>query len=81
MAKAFVHINGVDYELAGTFAEHQVVEIARLLATGSGMQKIEVTLDGGRAALHVNRARLWSSGAGLIEPARSACDDRDLILA
>lgn len=81
MAKSFVHINGVDYELAGPFEEHQVIEIAQLLATESGMQQIEVMREGRPTMLQVNRARLWASGATLVKPARSAYEDHDLTFA
>ena len=78
MAQAFVHINGVDYELAGTFEERHVEEIAQLLASKDGEQRIEVLIGGRRTMLRVDRGRVWASGAAFVRPPSSVYDDNDL---
>ncbi|GAA3814275.1 hypothetical protein [Cellulomonas soli] len=78
MARGFVHLNGVTYELAGAVDESFVGQVARRLngglrstddavTGGTPYQSYDVLLDGRSVAMTIRLDRLWSAAAWLEE--------------
>lgn len=65
MAKGFVHLNGVTYELAhpaDSGLVDKLVESLKLSQPGTGRYQIDVRVDGARVGLSVRLDGLWSVG-------------------
>lgn len=68
--KAYIHINGCDYELASVVLEGSSLHTdlaSRLEARGEGgadpaIQQFDVMIGGRRVALRVRPSSLWASG-------------------
>lgn len=60
MAKGFVHVNGVTYELA-----YPVDDIGRVVSQlqGQGSQRLDVRLGGEQVSLQVDPGQVWASAA------------------
>lgn len=79
--KAYVHLNGVDYELAYPMEEQQLQQLAEKIKpksapkageparpfeqVGDPVQVLDVLINGERASLTVRLDRLWASAASL----------------
>lgn len=71
MAKRFLHLNGVTFELAYPMDAGQVTNLVNRLAMPSQpteRQQVDVTINGAQASLSVHPDRLWSV-AGWIDEA------------
>lgn len=60
MAKGFVHVNGVTYELA-----YPVDDIGRVASQlqGQGSHRLDVRLGGEQVSLHLDLGLVWTSAA------------------
>jgi len=61
MVKAFLHVNGVDYELATTLEEQQVQQLVeRIATTTDGLQREPVVLGDARPVLVIDCSTVWA---------------------
>lgn len=62
MGRAFVHVNGVDYELAAPYSKDQVDQLAARLRAGGDPQTDTVLIDGEQVSLTFDTSKVWVSG-------------------
>lgn len=68
MARTFVRLNDVTYELAAPLSEHQGRLLAERLAQVSGEERLEVILpEGVKVDLRVDLSKVWASGVGHLD--------------
>ena len=67
MAQGFIHVNGVDYKLNGNMDADQVARIGEDLASGEGMRRVAVEIDGRVTDVTFRLDRVWATGHSLKE--------------